>query len=169
VTAYSLVAASPKLTKADPANRTGWKNGPALGARDPRDNNPILSRLVDVPEHVDGRNWRAALSRHPRPATFALPVVDETRQLGGKLGLHVSRFTPKTVSAALANGGGGRGTAGGRLARAPLRQAHRTRAVAVSLYDALNQASSGYGCRCRSVRLPRARGRPPPSRGLQTD
>jgi uncharacterized protein (TIGR03435 family) len=46
VTAYTLVADNPKLQKADPVNRTGCKEGPAPGAKDPRDSNPMLSRLM---------------------------------------------------------------------------------------------------------------------------
>jgi uncharacterized protein (TIGR03435 family) len=46
VSAYTLVAAKPKLTKADPANRTSCKEGPAPAAKDPREARPVLSRLV---------------------------------------------------------------------------------------------------------------------------
>ena len=46
VSAFNLVAAKPKLTKADPANRTGCKEGAAAVAKDPRDTNPLLSRLI---------------------------------------------------------------------------------------------------------------------------
>ncbi len=47
VTAYTLVADKPKLTKADPANRTSCKEGAraAIG-KDLRDANPTLARLV---------------------------------------------------------------------------------------------------------------------------
>jgi uncharacterized protein (TIGR03435 family) len=48
VTAYTLMADKPKLTKADPANRTGCKEGAPAAAKgkDPRDANPMLARLV---------------------------------------------------------------------------------------------------------------------------
>jgi uncharacterized protein (TIGR03435 family) len=46
VSAYVLTAAKPKLTKADPLSRTNCKEGPAPAAKDPREANPILSRLV---------------------------------------------------------------------------------------------------------------------------
>jgi uncharacterized protein (TIGR03435 family) len=46
VTAYTLVADSPKLAKADPANRTGFREGPAPGQRDQR--NQVLTRMVSV-------------------------------------------------------------------------------------------------------------------------
>ncbi len=46
VSAYTLVAAKPKLQKADPLNRTGCKEGPGADGKDPRIANPILSRLL---------------------------------------------------------------------------------------------------------------------------
>jgi uncharacterized protein (TIGR03435 family) len=46
VTAYVLLAVKPKLQKADPLGRTGWKEGPAPASKDPRETTPILSRLV---------------------------------------------------------------------------------------------------------------------------
>jgi uncharacterized protein (TIGR03435 family) len=44
VTAYTLLADKPKLVKADPANRTGFKEGPAPDGKDTR--NAMLSRMV---------------------------------------------------------------------------------------------------------------------------
>jgi uncharacterized protein (TIGR03435 family) len=45
--AYTLMAtANPKLKKADPANRTGCKEGPGADGKDPRIANPILGRLL---------------------------------------------------------------------------------------------------------------------------
>ncbi len=46
VTAYTLVAVKPKMKKADPNSRIKYKEGPAVGGKDPRDKSPILSRLV---------------------------------------------------------------------------------------------------------------------------
>lgn len=46
VPAYTLTAVKPKLQKADPANRTGCKEGPGADGKDPRIANPGLSRLV---------------------------------------------------------------------------------------------------------------------------
>jgi uncharacterized protein (TIGR03435 family) len=46
VSAYTLVADRPKLRPADSANRTNCKEGPASGAKDPRDASPMLTRLV---------------------------------------------------------------------------------------------------------------------------
>src|ERR1019366_4711623 len=46
VNGYVITAAKPKLTKADPSNRTGCHEGPGLDGKDPRVANPILSRLL---------------------------------------------------------------------------------------------------------------------------
>ena len=46
VSGYVLSAAKPRLTKADPASRTRCQEGPAANSADPRNRNPILSRLI---------------------------------------------------------------------------------------------------------------------------
>jgi uncharacterized protein (TIGR03435 family) len=47
VSGYVLSApGKPKLTKADPANRTNCKEGPGADGKDPRVANPVLSRLM---------------------------------------------------------------------------------------------------------------------------
>jgi uncharacterized protein (TIGR03435 family) len=46
IDAFTLVAANPKMKKADPLNRTGCKEGPGDDGKDPRIANPILGRLV---------------------------------------------------------------------------------------------------------------------------
>ncbi len=46
VPAYTLTASKPKLRRAEPANRTGCKEGPGADGKDPRVTNPALSRLV---------------------------------------------------------------------------------------------------------------------------
>jgi uncharacterized protein (TIGR03435 family) len=43
---YALVAAKPRLQKADPATRTTCVEGAGANGRDPRASNPLLSRLV---------------------------------------------------------------------------------------------------------------------------
>jgi uncharacterized protein (TIGR03435 family) len=45
-TAFVLTALKPKMKKADPANRTGFHEGPGPDGKDPRISNPIASRLV---------------------------------------------------------------------------------------------------------------------------
>jgi uncharacterized protein (TIGR03435 family) len=46
VSAYTLMAVKPKLTKADPLSRTRCKEGPGPDGKDPRPANPVLNRLV---------------------------------------------------------------------------------------------------------------------------
>jgi uncharacterized protein (TIGR03435 family) len=46
IDAYTLIAANPRLRQADPAGRTGCKEGPGDDAKDPRLTNPSLDRLV---------------------------------------------------------------------------------------------------------------------------
>ena len=46
VSVYALLADKPKMAKADPSNRTGFKEGPAAGQSDQR--NQILGRMVTV-------------------------------------------------------------------------------------------------------------------------
>ena len=46
VTAYHLVAASPKLTPADPKARTRCDEGPGPDGKDPRLTNPVVNRLL---------------------------------------------------------------------------------------------------------------------------
>jgi uncharacterized protein (TIGR03435 family) len=46
VWAYTLIAANPKLRKADPVSRTKCKEGPGPDGKDPRTANPVLNRLV---------------------------------------------------------------------------------------------------------------------------
>lgn len=46
ITAYTLVAAKPKLKPADPAGRIRCTEGPGADGKDPRDANPILGRLI---------------------------------------------------------------------------------------------------------------------------
>ena len=46
VPAYTLSSVKPKMTKADPATRTGCYEGPGPDGKDPRVANPLLSRLL---------------------------------------------------------------------------------------------------------------------------
>jgi uncharacterized protein (TIGR03435 family) len=76
VSAYTLVAAKPKLTKADPLNRTGWKEGPAPDAKDPRDSNPVLSRLVTC-QNMTMAQFAEQLQKIA-PGYIHSPVMDAT-------------------------------------------------------------------------------------------
>ena len=133
VTAYALLAASPKLTKADPARRTGWKNGRALGARDPRNNNPILSRLVTC-QNMSMAQLADALPSIA-PGYVRTPVVDETG-IEGNWDFTFT-FTPNGVGGIGNGGGGGDGRAAVGAGAPPSAAADPSGAV--SLFDALSK------------------------------
>ena len=73
--AYTLVAAKPKLRKADPSNRSSCKEARTV-ARDPRDVNPRLSRLVTC-RNTTMAQFAAQLLRIT-PGYFAYGVADGT-------------------------------------------------------------------------------------------
>ena len=79
--AYTLVAVAPKMTKADPTERTLCKQGPGPDGKDPRFDHPILNMLVTC------QNVTMAQAGELFP-TFAAwylhyPVVDKTGLQGG--------------------------------------------------------------------------------------
>jgi uncharacterized protein (TIGR03435 family) len=130
VTAYKLTAVKPKLNKADPANRTAWKEGPAPASKDPRDSNPVLSRLVTCTNMTMAQ--LADLLQSIAPGYIHNPVLDATG-IEGAFDFTFN-FSP---AGAVQNGGGGRGGApppppGGAAASSDP-------SGAVSLFDALNK------------------------------
>lgn len=76
ISAYTLLADKPKLQKANPADRTRWKEGPAPNAPDPRDRNPILARLVTA-QNMTMAQFADRL-QSIAPGYIRLPVVDAT-------------------------------------------------------------------------------------------
>jgi hypothetical protein len=48
ISAYTLMAVKPKLTKADPLSLTRCKEGPGPDGKDPRIANPVLNRHSSV-------------------------------------------------------------------------------------------------------------------------
>jgi uncharacterized protein (TIGR03435 family) len=79
--AYTLVAVDPKMTKADPAERTGCKEGPGPDGKDPRLTHAILNMLVTC------QNVTMAQAAELFP-TFAAwyvryPIVEKTGLQGG--------------------------------------------------------------------------------------
>jgi uncharacterized protein (TIGR03435 family) len=81
VTAYTLVAVKPKMTKADPANRIKYKEGPAADGKDPRDKNPMLSRLVTC-QNMTMAQFAKKL-KDIAPGYIHSPVLDATGLEGG--------------------------------------------------------------------------------------
>lgn len=125
VTAYTLVAVKPKLKKADPSNRSGCKEGPMPGTKDPRDVNPALSRLVTC------LNTTMAQFAEQLPSLAngytPTPVVDKT-ELEGAWDFSVN-FSP----AGLLMGLPGRGGEGNP------QQAASDPSGALSLFDAVSK------------------------------
>jgi uncharacterized protein (TIGR03435 family) len=74
--AYTLYAVKPKLKKADPANRTSCKEGPASGAKDPRATNPILSEVVTC-QNVTMAQFASEIQYYARDY-IKTPVLDAT-------------------------------------------------------------------------------------------
>jgi uncharacterized protein (TIGR03435 family) len=76
VNAYTLMAGKPKMKKADPASRTMFKEGPAPEAKDPRNANPALARLVTV-QNMTMKQFADQL-QDIAPGYIHVPVLDAT-------------------------------------------------------------------------------------------
>jgi uncharacterized protein (TIGR03435 family) len=92
VTAYSLVAAKPKLTKADASKRAACREARVV-KDDPRDSNPLLSSLF-VCQNATLAQFASRLQPLD-PSDFAYPVEDATG-LRGSWDFRLS-FTPTWV------------------------------------------------------------------------
>jgi uncharacterized protein (TIGR03435 family) len=94
---YALVAAKPKLRKADPANHPGCKEGPGADGKDPRLANPMASRLVTCRNMTLARfvaELNDSAGRNPILINFP-PVVNETG-IAGRYDMTIN-FTPPYV------------------------------------------------------------------------
>jgi len=124
VTAYTLVAAKPKLKKADPSNRSTCKRGPMPGTKDPRDANPALSQIFTC------LNTTMSEFAEQLPNLsgdyIQTPVVDKT-ELEGAWDFTVS-FSPRGLLMGLPNRGGDAS-----------QQAASDPSGALSLFDAVNK------------------------------
>ncbi len=74
--AYTLIAANPKLKQADPASRTGCKEGPGSDGKDPRITTPILGRLLTCRNMTMGQF--AAMLQGQSEGLIHTPVLDAT-------------------------------------------------------------------------------------------
>ena len=101
VPAYTLTAVKPKLQKADPANRTGCKEGPGADGKDPRLANPILSRLFTCQNMTIGQFAELIPAR--MNGYVRTPVLDSTGIEGAY------DFTLSFSAVGLLQSGGGRG------------------------------------------------------------
>jgi len=111
VTAYSLVAVKPKMKKADPASRTKYKEGQAADGKDPRDKNPMLSRLVTC-QNMTMAQFAEKL-KSIAPGYIHTPVLDATGLEGGY------DFTLNFSPAGLNRMGGGPGRGGPEVVLTP--------------------------------------------------
>jgi uncharacterized protein (TIGR03435 family) len=136
VTAYTLLVDKPKMARADPANRTGWKEGPAPDQKDQR--NAILARMVTA-KNMTMAEFAEDLQRMAS-GYIRVPVEDATH-LDGAYDFTLT-FTP----IGLLNGPGG-----GRGGDAP--QAAAPGAAGAALDPSTNSSASNSRCasvRCRS-------------------
>jgi uncharacterized protein (TIGR03435 family) len=81
VNAYNLVAAKPKLKKADPATRTKWQEGALPESKGSKNANPALGRLVNC-QNVTMAQF-AELLPGIAPGYLHTDVVDATGLDGG--------------------------------------------------------------------------------------
>ena len=100
VSAYTLVAAKPKMKAAEPGGRTACNEGPPAGARDPRDTNPILGRLITCQNMTMSRF--ADMLQSLASGYIHAPVLDNTGLEGAW------DFTLNFSGAGALNGGGNR-------------------------------------------------------------
>jgi uncharacterized protein (TIGR03435 family) len=131
VTAYTLLADKPKLARADPANRTGYKEGPAPDQKDQR--NAILGRMVTI-KNMTMAQFADDLQRMAN-GYIRVPVEDKTG-LDGAYDFTLT-FTP----IGLLNGPGrGRGDAPAAGPGAPGGGADASDPTGgLSLFDAVKQ------------------------------
>jgi uncharacterized protein (TIGR03435 family) len=97
ISGYALVAAKPKLGKADPANRAGCKDGPGADGKDPRLANLAASKLVTC-RNMTLAQFAAALSAWNPEETilFGFPPVVDATGIDGMYDLTIN-FTPPRV------------------------------------------------------------------------
>ena len=106
ISGYNLVAAKPKLRKADPSTRPGCKEGPGTDGKDPRITNPLLPRLITC------RSMTLAQFAAELDKLFPeLPPVVDSTGIAGRYDMTIN-FSPSRVLASIGiPGAGGEGTA----------------------------------------------------------
>jgi uncharacterized protein (TIGR03435 family) len=105
---YVLSAPKPRLTKADPSSRTRCSEGPAANSADPRNRNPVLSRLITCQNMTMvqfAERLQGLASGYVR-----VPALDATGLEGGYT------FTVNFSPIGLVQGGAGRGGEAGPVA-----------------------------------------------------
>jgi uncharacterized protein (TIGR03435 family) len=109
VSGYVLSAPRPKLTKADPSSRTRCTEGPAANTADPRNRNPVLSRLITC-QNMTMAQFAERLQNLAN-GYVRVPAVDATGLEGGYT--FTVNFSPIGV---FQGGAGGRGGDAGPVA-----------------------------------------------------
>jgi uncharacterized protein (TIGR03435 family) len=107
VSGYALVAAKPKLRKADPSNRPGCKDGPGADGKDPRIANPAAPKLVTC-RNMTLAQFAAELSKptsEENPILFNFPPVVDATGINGRYDITVN-FTPSAAIPSVATTGG---------------------------------------------------------------
>jgi uncharacterized protein (TIGR03435 family) len=101
ISGYVLSAPKPRLTKSDPASRTRCTEGPAANTADPRNRNPILSRLITC-QNMTMAQFAERLQSLAN-GYVRVPAIDATGLEGGYT------FTVNFSPVGVFQGGGGRG------------------------------------------------------------
>lgn len=129
VNAFNLVAVKPKIKKADPNSRTRIKEGPGEDGKDPRDKNPVLSRLITV-QNLTMAQFAARL-RILANGYVHTPVTDMTGLEGGWD--FTLSFSPAGMDQYLSRSGRGGQDAPGGVTQAS------DPSGAISLFDAMEK------------------------------
>jgi uncharacterized protein (TIGR03435 family) len=112
VSGYVLSAPKSRLTKADPASRTRCTEGPATNTADPRNRNPILSRLITC-QNMTMAQFAERLQSLAN-GYVRVPALDATGLEGGYT--FTVNFSPIGVFQGTAGRGGEAGPVGGGAA-----------------------------------------------------
>jgi uncharacterized protein (TIGR03435 family) len=129
-TAFVLTAVKPKMKKADPANRTGYHEGPGADGKDPRTVNPAASRLVAI-ENMTMKQLAQNLPMIASGYIQGATVYDET----GIEGAFDFTLNFSVAGMAGASGRGGRG--GDGAVPSPVEAADPNGAI--SLFEAIEK------------------------------
>jgi uncharacterized protein (TIGR03435 family) len=140
-TGWALTAVKPKLTKADPVNRTLCKEGPGLDGKDPRVANPVFGRLLTCQNMTMAQFAEQLPIRANGYFKIGEPVMDETG-LTDAYDFTLSFSAPGLIPGLLANSGiilatGARGGEGVPVAAGA--SAASDPNGALSFYDALTK------------------------------
>jgi uncharacterized protein (TIGR03435 family) len=111
ITAYTLLAGTPKMKMADPASRTRCKEGPGPDGKDPRIASPVLNRLLTCQNMTTAQISEEL--QHVAPGYIYGPVLDGTG-IKGSFDFTLSFSSADlTKASAAGSGSSASGTSGG--------------------------------------------------------